>query len=450
MSVLSDLIYRLKDLGNNRNSESAIPASVNALNRAVRGIATAVDLSPVAQQTQSVILFGDSYADAQNYPTAPFSGDTLSISLWRFVLSRLGASVSVVRNAGVSGNTAQNMLDRYDTDLKPYSSDWVFFNIGVNDFFGIGYSAATVFPQVQQLLQKMISEGRKVLMINCPPQLSARSNFTSARSTQCAIYNKLIEDYVSTISGVVLVDVYAIMLDWMDTTNGAGISKYLAGDGIHLSTFGTLALADAVMPQISRHISQNPMLPLSPLDLGVLGTRAVLAGTGGGNGTGSSGVVATGYTVQRASGANGAVVNSKLVNGQRSVVTLTAANGVSNFRVGINLLSQWQAVAGQTVNTVIKYRVKTESGAVHVRGIVLQLMVNDGSTMTYATDGTIFGGNPAATDEVFDTGICLSKLKNFPIPPTVTNGSFAIDLTVDSTAGGVFSIELYGLDCRVL
>lgn len=402
-----------------------------------------------AKQSQSVVLFGDSYAEAQNYPNAPFSGDTLSISLWRFVLSRLGASVNVVRNAGISGNTAQNMLDRYSTDVSPYKSDWVFFDAGINDFYGFSYTAEEVFADVKQLLSLMINDGRKVLMINCPPQLSSRVNFSAAKSTQSALYNKLIADYVETINGVILVDVYSPFVDQMDTTNGGSIAKYLASDGVHLSTFGTIAAADVIVPQISRVISNNPLMALAPLDLGVLGTRAVLAGTGGSNGTGSSGVVATGYTVQRASGTNGTIVNSKLVNGQRSVVTLIATNGISNIRVGINLLTQWQAVAGSTLSTVIKYRVRTESGAVHVRGLVLQLMVNDGATMTYATDGTIFGGNPAATDETFDTGACLSKLKPFVIPATVTNGSFAIDLTVDSIAGGVFSIELYGIDCRV-
>lgn len=41
MSVLSELIYRLKDLSNNRNSESAIPTAVNSLNRAVRELSVA-------------------------------------------------------------------------------------------------------------------------------------------------------------------------------------------------------------------------------------------------------------------------------------------------------------------------------------------------------------------------------------------------------------------------
>jgi hypothetical protein len=77
-------------------------------------------------------------------------------------------------------------------------------------------------------------------------------------------------------------------------------------------------------------------------------------------------------------------------------------------------------------------------------------MVNDGATMTYASSGTIFGGNPAATDESFDTDVCLETLKPFAIPGTVTNGSFAMDVTLDSTAGGVVSIEVYGIDCRVI
>ena len=417
---------------------SAVATTVNAL------------INERVQQSQKVILFGDSYAEGHQYPPAPFNDDTLSISLWRYVLGRLGSSVTLVRNAGISGNTAQNMLDRYATDVTPYESDWVFFDAGINDFYGFSYTAADVFADVQQLLTLMRNEGRKVLMINCPSQLSTRANFSSAKSTQSALYNKLLADYVKTVDGVILVDIYSAFTDQMDTTNGASISKYLAGDGVHLSTFGTIEAANIIMRQVDRVISKNPLMALSPLDLGVLGTRAVLAGTGGSNGTASSGVAASGYTVQRASGTNGTIVNSKLSNGQRSVITLSATNGASTFRVGINLLTQWQAVQGSNLSTQIKYRVRTESGVAHVRGVLLQLMVNDGATMTYASSGTIFGGNPAATDESFDTDVCLATLKPFAIPGTVTNGSFALDVTLDSTAGGVVSIELYGIDCRVI
>lgn len=65
MSVLSELIYRLKDLSNNRNSESAIPTAVNSLNRAVRGIVSgdvpleAVTLKGLPQTAGAPEGYGD-------------------------------------------------------------------------------------------------------------------------------------------------------------------------------------------------------------------------------------------------------------------------------------------------------------------------------------------------------------------------------------------------------
>lgn len=65
MSDVPELIHRLKDLSNNRNSESAVPTSINALNKAVRGMVSgnlpveAVTLKGLPQTAGAPAGYGD-------------------------------------------------------------------------------------------------------------------------------------------------------------------------------------------------------------------------------------------------------------------------------------------------------------------------------------------------------------------------------------------------------
>lgn len=401
------------------------------------------------QQSQSVILFGDSYAESQDFTPAPYFGDTLSISLYRFVLGNFGNSFNVVRNAGVSGNTAEMMLARYDTDVKPYQSEWVFFNAGVNDFYGFGYTAEKVFADVVQILERLIADGRRVLMTNCAPQVSTRSGFTAAKSTQCAIYNRMIADYVKTISGVVLVDIYSELLDWADTTNAGALTKFFGSDGIHLSVLGTIQCAQAINERLLPFASYGLSQTVSPLDLGVGGSESILVGTGGANNTGSTGSVATGWTSRRASGANGDVVCSKLSPvGQRQTITLIATNGDSRYRLNNDLDTEFAAYIGKTVTTTIRGRCRTTSGGVHLKEFVLKLYLFDGTTIQNSTNGTAYSGYSPLADSSFDTGEFVVTLRDITIPSPLSDSGIYVELLLNSVAGGVVELDIYGVDIR--
>jgi len=403
----------------------------------------------VADNQQSVVLFGDSYAESFSFNQPPYNGNQLSISLYRFVAGFFGNSLRVIRNAGVSGNTASMMLDRYDTDVKPYKSDWVFFNVGVNDFFGFGFTATSVFAHVQTLLQKMASEGRRVLIINCPPQVTTRPNYTAGRATQCALYNKLLADYVNTIDGVVLVDVYSKLVNWSDTTNAGALPQFFSGDGIHLSVLGTIACAGAINSALMPILRANTSQSLSPLNTGFGGSESIFIGTGGSNLTGSSGSVATGWTSRRVTGTNGTVVCSKVSPvGQRQTITLIASNGDSRFRLNNDLDLELGAHAGKSVSTTVRGRCRTLSGSVNLKEFVIKLYLFDGAVISEATNGTAYGGSVQLTDDTFDTNEFLVTLRDVSIPSTLSDSGIYVELLLNSVSGGVVELDIYSVDIR--
>ncbi len=399
-----------------------------------------------AKQSQSVVLLGDSYAETQNFPPI---GNTSSFSLYRFILGRLGNAVNVVKNAGVSGNTASQMLARIDSDVLSCSSDWVFFNCGINDFYGSGLTADAVKPDVISILSKLNTAGRKVLMFNCPPQVTTRSGFSAAKSTECAKYNNWLSNYVNTINGVLLVDLYSAFLNWSDTTNAGAIAAFFASDGIHLSTLGEITAADVAMPVIGDNIKPDLSLLNSPLDLGIAGTEGLFIGTSGSNGGGSSGSVATGFTSSRVSGTNGTIVCSKLpLRGQRQTVTLTAANGEVKTRLLNGLLAELTPYIGKVVTTRILFRLRTTSGGVSLKDVLAKLYTADGSGLNQAINGGPQGGYAPITDTQFDTGLSLITLRNLTVGAGLSDAGLYFELLLDSVAGGVVEFDIYGVDIR--
>ncbi len=430
-----------------------------ALNKLVAGTSasdplasTGADVAAVVnglvgvKQQQTVVLFGDSYAESQ---TMPPSGNTTSFSLYRFILGKLGGGASVVRNAGISGNTFEQMLARITTDVLPYESEWVFLNGGVNDVFGYDKTANRTFLDAKAVLDTLLADGRKVLMFNCPPQVSTRSGFSSAKSTECAKYNNLIANYVEGLNGVLLVDLYSAFVNWGDTTNGGAVSDYFAGDGIHLSTLGEIVAANLAVEKLSGKFTQDLSILNSPLDSGIAGNEGLFIGTTGANGTGSSGSVATAYTSSRVSGA-GTIVCSKLpFRGQRQTVTLGAANGECRTRLTNSLLTELTPFIGKTVSTKILFRLRTTSGGVSLKDVLLKLTTTDGTTLWQAVNGGANGGYAPITDTQFDTGLCLIELRPLFINTGLTSATgLYFELLLDSVSGGTVEFDVYAVDIR--
>ena len=414
-------------------------------------LASAVGVSGRLDQQQTVVLYGDSYSDAQQSQNALFFGECLSISCWRFVFGRYGNSLRVVGNASMAGADSAELLSRLPQVLS-IPSDWVFMNIGANDFYNASYTAEQVFDNMTSAISALLDEGRKVLLLAAYPQLTTRASYSAEKALQSQNYNRMMAEWCAGRNGVYFADAYRNSVDWSDTTNAGGLAKDFITDGIHLSVTAGIETANECAKVLDQFTPRNTSLYIGPTRPTVIGvTKSVLAGSSGTNGTGSSGSVATSFTASRSAGANGTIVASKITPvGQRLTITLTATNGLSTFRFFTGANSALQAVAGQRVVTRTKMRVRTTSGTAFLRQMSTRLFATDGTTNFNQYNGRVQGSFPTSAMVSFDTGEII--LDTFPllIPATVTGSSgYYFEIELDSTSGATVEIDIYGIDAFI-
>jgi lysophospholipase L1-like esterase len=97
------------------------------------------------------------------------------------VLMSNGA-LRMVRNAGIGGNTTQQMIDRFSADVAAFASDEVWIQAGTND---VGVITPAVFSaRLGTLIDLAIATGRVVRVFNIPPR---NTNITGAADFRITI-----------------------------------------------------------------------------------------------------------------------------------------------------------------------------------------------------------------------------------------------------------------------
>jgi len=299
------------------------------------GTAIKTEYGPMKAQT--VNLFGDSFSQYQQFSDMAgnsYQNATIQGSIWAFALAELGDAIDVQYYSGNGGDTAQDLLDRLTTAVLNQPTDWLFGNIGVNDFFGYGYTGAAVAAQVQEIITKTLAAGTRVLWHNCYPQASGRASFSAAKSLQLATYNQLMAEWAPGIEGLIWVDMYSLLVDQNDNTNGAALTNTMGPDGIHVS-LSTSILAgretvDALAPHIIQTSVRKDASPMIAGDYGTIPFSNFIDDVGDGiASTDASGVVPDDWVLKRNSG-EGTVVGVVDANGdyELQINKTTAASSV--------------------------------------------------------------------------------------------------------------------------
>jgi hypothetical protein len=176
--------------------------------------------------------------------------------------------------------------------------------------------------------------------------------------------------------------------------------------------------------------------------------ESILSGSGGTNGTASSGTVAAGWTSSRSTGTNGTVVASKISPvGQRLTITLTASNGDSTFRFFNGMNSGITSVVGQSVVSRTKMRIRTTSGVAYLKQMSTRMYWADGTTNYNQYNGRVQGSFSGIADAVFDTDVIV--LETYPLPVTTTatgSSGYYFEIELNSTAGAVVEVDIYSVD----
>ena len=159
-------------------------------------------------------------------------------------------------NLGISGNTTQDILNRYETDIKGIAPDVLSLLIGINDIWH-----GEVFPekyleieQIEKNLEKILKQVKqdlpntKILMIE--PFLFPAPDFIKMRgrvSQMIDVYRKVAIKYA---------DAYLPSdgLFVKEIING-GWEEY-SRDGVHLTDKGNAVLANYVTEEIKKLIKE--------------------------------------------------------------------------------------------------------------------------------------------------------------------------------------------------
>lgn len=374
--------------------------------------------------------FGDSltYLDTNHPLGGPFpsvlDGYTLGQSakgMYAWANVYLGHALTLVGNAGIPGNTTEQMLARIDTDVLAYPSDIVAVLGGSNDNT-LDWPASRSITALQSIVKKILETGRTVLLCTVPPRDTALE--TQVRKDHIHGLNKWIKDYARSTKGVILADLWEVMADPVTGGPFTGLTY----DGTHQSERGAHKMGKAVADALAS-IPRSNIWPGSNIDTTNVMRNGMCIGTAGTLGGGVTGTVADQWQTSK-DGAAGVVdaaiakiTRTDNVPGEMMELTLGATNTAGIFISGTIL---WGA-GGLAVGDVIRCAVEIEyDNLANVSKFGAGVFTNTGSSLdlngAYGT--TIIG---PITNKI------TLMTEKFTIPNGATYAQVRVQLT--ATAG---------------
>ena len=325
MAVIEDVICGVDD-------GTVLTAAINAI----------ISRMSIAGKTATVSEFGDSFAayDRFSDPGNNYQDTTIQAGVFSFLRAKLGDNVNVTNFAGVGGDNFADMRTRLTTDILDVQTDWVWMQGGVNDVYADFRTAAAMIADVIFMIDAIVANGQKVLMLNCYAQESGRGGYSASRAILQADYSKQLWEYIRPKEGVIMVDVFTDSVDQSDNSVGGARPFYVIGDDkIHLAMYGSFLAGELSEEVLSPYLigdSQNKVIsPVTAGDYGDL-NFSNFNGTGGTSGTGMSGVAPTGWVVKRQSG-EGTMVGSQNAKGYYELaITKSVAGTSSLYRIQSN------------------------------------------------------------------------------------------------------------------
>jgi lysophospholipase L1-like esterase len=147
-----------------------------------------------------------------------------------------GPRLSLIRNAGIAGQTSTQIAARINTDALAYNPDIVTILAGTNDLVSLNTNFAsgltTLMNNLQTMVQACLSAGVVPVLVTPPPHVTYPS---IAKLIQWFYYD------LARAYRIPLFDMYRLCVDPLTGTYLSGYS----GDGIHPQRAGVTVLAPA-------------------------------------------------------------------------------------------------------------------------------------------------------------------------------------------------------------
>lgn len=188
------------------------------------------DIIPVATPdtppSKKIVFIGDS-----NTATRPANGINQADTYSQKIGNARGFGTVV--NAGIGGQTAIQMLARFQTDVIAQSPDHIHIDGGINGALAGGLTAAQHGAAVRGMAQMCQDAGIPFTL--CTPWMVKQTDYLNALDG----YNDQVR-LVAADFGAPLVDVYeeVMHLAFMNNSGAPFLEKYISGDNQHASVLG--------------------------------------------------------------------------------------------------------------------------------------------------------------------------------------------------------------------
>jgi lysophospholipase L1-like esterase len=200
------------------------------------------DTTPVKlATTDRLLFFGDSITE--------FGGDHAAgyVNLVKAALESLLPGITVFE-AGISGNTVQDLQARVKRDVLAKTPSVVVIYIGTNDVWrqmeGGGVEADSFRSDLFSLIEQLEKHGARVLL--CTPAVigEAKRNTLDALLDQ---YSEIIRKFGAERQ-IQVIDLRLAFRQYLAVHNSIDVEQgILTGDGVHLNDLGDRLVADQIL-----------------------------------------------------------------------------------------------------------------------------------------------------------------------------------------------------------
>ncbi len=281
----------------------------------------------------TVALLGDSITDMnggmESIYDPPIGSNTPYHSAqgyFTWANASLGGRLTLIRNAGVAGETTAQMLARVtDVTTLPVPVGYCIVLAGTNDVWLYGQTSTQVTTNLQAIYDAIHAAGITVVACTIPPIAGVSTSIRQALNET----NNWIRDR-SQQPGFIVCDWAA---RWTDPASGARTGY--SSDGVHPKCLGAGALGIALADALRPYIGGSVFMPSTNDDYTNKLLNGMMTGTTGSVFGGASGTVATSWAALRVSGA-GTLVCAKAartdeIAGEWQTLTLSGGGGTFNL-----------------------------------------------------------------------------------------------------------------------
>jgi len=275
------------------------------------------------------IGFGDSHtAPAELTARRPY---------WEIAAVLSDQKLARYANAGVSGNTVEQMLARIDTDVIKKRPDRVIFLAGTNNMAGDINAAWTTYKTI---LDKLTVAGIGVALVSIPPRTT-----TQAIRDNTAIWNGWIKSEADR-RGMPYINIHTPLSDG----NGNFQAAYTT-DGTHMTDSGALLAAQTVW-NVLKYVwpTTSPVKLFTGADAAALATNPTFVDSNA-DGLPDNWTLSGNGTVGTVS-----IVTDPTVSGNVMRLNRTASSGILSARVPLS-----GRTPGETLEFAVKFRANSSA-----------------------------------------------------------------------------------------